>query len=99
MTIIYVTYPGDEGTRFDRDHYVRDHLPPVIACWGPLVLQSCTAFWPADPGAEKICIAECRLRDEAAMRAALASPEMSRVMADVACFTDALPTQSLAGRV
>ena len=99
MTIVYVSYSGGKSTRFDRDYYVRDHLPLVMACWGPLGLQSCDVFWPADSRARTICIAECRFRDEAAMRAAFASPETSRVMADVARFTDARPTQSLAGPV
>ncbi len=99
MTTIYVTYPGDAGTRFDRDYYVRKHLPLVMASWGPLGLESCAAFWPADLGTGTIAICECRFRDEAAMRAALASPETPRVMADIDQFTDAKPAQSLAGPI
>ncbi len=48
MTTMYVTYPGDASTRFDRDYYVRHHVPLVMECWGPLGLESCAAFWPAD---------------------------------------------------
>ena len=96
MMTMYVTYPGDAGTRFDRDYYVRHHLPLVMECWGQLGLESCAAFWPADFSLGTIAIAECRFRDEAAMRAALASPETPRVMADIAHFTDATPAQSLA---
>ena len=99
MTTMYVTYAGDAATRFDREYYVRHHLPLVAACWTPLGLQSCAAFWPADDGAGTIAIAECRFRDEAALRAALASPETPRVMADVARFTDAQPAQSLARQI
>ena len=99
MTTMYVTYPGDAGTRFDRDHYLHHHLPLVMACWGPLGLVSCAAFWPASSGAGTIAIAECRFRDKASMRIALASPETPRVMADIARFTDAEPVQSLAGPV
>lgn len=99
MTTMYVTYPGDAGTRFDRDYYVRHHVPLVMACWGPLGLVSCAAFWPAGDGAGTIAIAECRFRDEAAMRVALASPETPRVMEDVAHFTDAQPAQSVAGSI
>ncbi len=99
MTTMYVTYSGDAGTRFDRDYYLRHHLPLVLQFWGPLGLQGCAAFWPADMEAGTICICECRFRDEASLRAALASPETPLVMADVARFTDAKPAQSLAGPV
>ena len=99
MTTMYVTYPGDADTRFDRDYYIRHHLPLVMQCWGPLGLESCTAFWPAGDGAGTIAIAECRFRNETAIRAALASPETPRVMADVAGFTDAEPAQDFAGPV
>lgn len=99
MTTLYVTYPGDAATRFDRDYYLQHHLPLVMKCWGPLGLQGCAAFWPADMAAGTVCICECRFRDEPSMQAALASPETLLVMADVACFTDAKPAQSLAGPV
>ena len=98
MVTMYVTYPGDAGTRFDRDYYVRHHVPLVMECWGPLGLDSCEAFWPANIGAGTICICECRFRDETAMQAALASPSTTRVMADVSRFTDATPARSLAER-
>ena len=95
-TTLYVSYPGDADVRFDRDYYVQHHLPLVKACWGPLGLESCAAFWPADAAAGTVAICECRFRDEASLRAALASPETPRVMADVPRFTDAKPTQSIA---
>ena len=99
MTTMHVTYRGNDATRFDRDYYVRHHVRLVMECWGPLGLESCTAFWPAEAGSGTIALAECRFRDEAAIRAALASPETPRVMADVARFTDATPEQSLAGPI
>ena len=95
MTTLYVTYPGDAATSFDRDYYVREHLPLVRASWGPYGLKSCAAFWPADIDNGTIAICECRFRDEAAMRAALASRETPRVMADVSRFTNAQPAQSM----
>lgn len=36
MTILYVTYPGDTATRFDRDYYLARHVPLVMRAWGPL---------------------------------------------------------------
>ena len=99
MTILYVTYPGDAATRFDRDYYVARHVPLVMRSWGPYGLQSCAAFWPAEDGAGTIAIAECRFSDEAALSAALASPETPGVMADIVHFTDATPRQSRATSV
>ena len=96
MTILYVTYPGDGRTRFDRERYVRHHLPLVMQAWGPYGLLSCSAFFPAGEGHGTVAIAECKFSDEAALQAALASPETPRVMADVPGFTDAKPSQSRA---
>ena len=96
MTSLYVTYPGDASTRFDRERYVDHHVPLVMEAWGPHGLLSCSAFFPAGAGDGTIAIAECKFRDEAALQAALASPETPRVMADVPGFTDAKPAQSRA---
>ena len=99
MTLLYVTYPGDSRTRFDRERYVAHHLPLVMRAWGPYGLLSCSAFFPAGDGDGTIAIAECKFRDEAALQVALASPETPGVMADISDFTDAKPTQSRAKAV
>ncbi len=96
MTTLYVTYPGDGRTRFDRERYVAHHLPLVMQAWGSYGLLSCSAFFPAGEGDGTIAIAECKFRDNDALKAALASPETPRVMADVPSFTDAEPAQSRA---
>ena len=93
---MYVTYPGDASIRFDRDYYVHGHLRLVMQSWGPYGLESAAAFFPPGDGAGTIAVCICRFRDEAALRAALASPQSGPVMADVAKFTDAAPAQSLA---
>jgi uncharacterized protein (TIGR02118 family) len=96
METMYVTYPGDAGTRFDRDYYVSSHLPLVMEAWGRYGLESAAALFPPDDGAGTIAVCICRFRDEAALRAALASPQSGPVMADIAKFTDATPSQSRA---
>ncbi len=96
MTTIYVTYPGDATTRFDRDYYVQHHLPLVQASWGPYGLESTAAFFPAGGEASTIAVCVCEFRDEAAVQAALAAPTTASVMADVPHFTDAKPQQSRA---
>ena len=94
MTILYVTYQGDPGTRFDRDYYEARHLPLVMESWGRYGLLSCAAFFPPVVRAGTIAICECRFCDDASMQAALAAPESSGIMADVAKFTDVKPAQS-----
>lgn len=95
MTKMFVTYPGDAGTRFDRDYFVATHLPLVMEAWGPHGLQSVGAFFPTGDGAGTIAVAVCEFRDDAALHAALGSAESPRVMADVAAYTGAKPSQSL----
>lgn len=94
--IIYVTYQGTAETRFDRDYYVREHLPLVTRSWAAYGLESVAAFFPAAPQTGTIAICECRFRDEAAVAAAFASPKAPAVMADVARFTDVAPSRSRA---
>jgi len=96
MTMLFVTYPGDASTSFDRDYYVNTHLPLVMEAWGSYGLESTAAFFPSGDGAGTIAVCVCGFRDEAAINAAIASPQTERVMADLEHFTDAKPTQSRA---
>ncbi len=93
MTTIFVTYPGDRTTRFDREYYVEKHLPLVTAAWGPLGMQSIAAFFPSGAGEGTIAVCVCQFRDDAAVRACLKAPETKSVMDDVPHFTDATPRQ------
>ena len=96
MTTMYVTYAGDAGTKFNRDHWMDVHLPLVRECWGPYGLESVAGFFPSGDGGGLIAICPCVFRDEAAMETALASPETARVMADVANVTDVKPQRARA---
>ena len=96
MTTLFVTYPGDAQTRFDREYYVRHHLPLVKEAWGPHGLETVAAFFPTGDGAGTIAVCVCGFRDGAAMQAAVGSAQTPRVMADVEHFTDAKPSQSRA---
>ncbi|MEH2408032.1 EthD family reductase [Nostoc sp.] len=96
MTMLFVTYAGDTGTRFDRDYYTNTHLPLVLEAWGPHGLETAAAFFPASDGVGTIAVCVCRFQNEAAIRSAINSPQTERVMADVKHFTDAKPTQSRA---
>ena len=96
MITMYVTYAGDVGTPFDRDHWINVHLPLVRECWGPYGLVSVAGFFPSGDGGGTIAIAPCVFRDEAAMNAATASIDTERVMADVKNVTAVEPTRSRA---
>ena len=96
MIIMYVTYAGDAGTKFDRDHWINVHLPLVREAWEPHGLESAAGFFPSGDGGGLIAICPCVFRDEAAMEAALASTATKGVMADVKKVTDVEPTRSRA---
>jgi len=93
QTILYVTYTGDAGSRFDRDYYLTKHMKLVQEVWGATGLESGTAFFPAtgSSGVGTIAIAELKFRDQAAVEASFASPDTARVMADVKAYTDITP--------
>ena len=95
MTTMVVSYAGDAGTPFDRDTYVGTHLPLVLEAWGTYGLKTATAFFPSNAGAGTIAICLCVFSDEAALRAALGSPEAARVMADIQNFTSVTPQRFL----
>ena len=96
MVTMYVTYAGNTDTKFDRDHWINVHLPLVREAWGPHGLESVAGFFPSGDGGGLIAIAPCVFRDQAAMAAALASPDTARVMEDVKKVTDVQPGRSRA---
>jgi uncharacterized protein (TIGR02118 family) len=96
QTVVYVTYRGTSETRFDREYYVERHLPLVMRSWSQYGLQEIAAFFPPVQQGGTIALCECRFRDDEAVRAAFASPEVPAVMADVERFSDVRPTRSRA---
>ena len=93
MITLFVTYPGDSNTRFDREYYVQKHLPLVRSVWAPHGLLTLSAFFPGDSGNGIICICACGFRDEAALQSALNDAGTEGVMSDVSNFTSASPAQ------
>jgi uncharacterized protein (TIGR02118 family) len=95
MITMLVTYAGDEQTPFDRDHWINVHFPLVRESWGPYGLVSAGGFFPHGDGAGLIAVGVVNFRDEAAMEAALNSPETAQVMADVDIVTAVKPQRSI----
>ena len=96
MISMYVTYADNADTPFDREHWIDVHFPLVRECCWPYGLERLGGFFPQGDDSGLIAIAHCVFRDEAAMRAALSSPETARVMADVDLVTSVKPQRSLA---
>lgn len=91
--VVYVTYQGTLQDHFDRDYYVKAHLPLVMKAWNQYGLLSLNAFFPAIAQKGTLAICECVFQDDQAIQAAFASPEASAVMADVPRFTAIAPTR------
>jgi len=91
--VVYVSYQGTPGTRFDRDYYVTHHLPLCMHAWSKYGLQRVSAYFPELEQEGTIAICECVFRDEAAMTACFSSPELPDVMADLPFFTDVSPVR------
>lgn len=96
MITMIVSYAGDDTTPFDRDHWINFHFPLVRQSWGPYGLISASGFFPEGDGAGLIAVGVVNFQDEAAMYAALNSPETASIMADVEKVTAIKPNRSIA---
>jgi uncharacterized protein (TIGR02118 family) len=92
MISLFITYSGTPADHFDQDYYVKTHLPLVRKAWGSIGLLGIDGFFPTGTGAGLVAVIVCSFRDEAAMQAAFASPDLPAIMADVANFTALTPT-------
>jgi len=98
MTILMVSYPQHDGARFDRDYYVSTHLPLVREKWSGHGLLSAGALLP-NGDASVAGVALLEFSSDAAIDAALASPEAGPVFADLPNFTDIEPIVARCERV
>ena len=92
MPTVFVAYPGNDATRFDRAYYVAKHLPLVMDAWGQYGLRSATAFYP-EGGGGFIALCLCVFLSDEAVKASFASERTREVMDDISNFTDAKPSQ------
>jgi uncharacterized protein (TIGR02118 family) len=90
-----VIYPNHEGARFDTAYYRATHIPlamKVMQASSVIVIEGVPNGASAAPYA---LIAHFRFSSSEALKAALASPAMAEVRADVTRFTDIKPTVML----
>lgn len=96
MATLVVRYPMHKGAMFDADYYTKTHIPLVEKAWRSHGLTGAEILFPhgAQPDA---AMALLRFRDQAAIDAAMASPDTADVMGDVPKFTDISPALYRAG--
>ena len=90
-----VIYPNHEGARFDASYYRSSHIPlamKVMKAASVILIEGVPMNGTAAPYA---MIAHFQFASSEAVTAALASPAMAEVRADVAKFTDIQPTVML----
>lgn len=92
MATLVVTYPATAGATFDRDYYVKVHLPLCEQHFGPAGMTGGQALFPLTPDAPYLCVGLLQFSSPEALGAAMAVPGAAEVMADIPRFTNVQPT-------
>ncbi len=90
MATLIVSYPTHAGARFDAAYYTATHIPLVERLWTPHGFTGAEVLFPAGEQPWKASVL-LRFSSQAAIDAALASPDTPQVLGDVANFTDIAP--------
>ncbi|MBY3195173.1 EthD family reductase [Rhizobium laguerreae] len=94
--ILNVSYAGGASSHFDRDYYVKKHLPLVQKSWGAYGLKACSAFFPSDDRIGVVAVAVCKFKDRQSLDNAFNSSATAAVLEDVKKFTDIPPNRTIA---
>jgi len=95
MTItVHVTYPREDGKRFDFDYYVNEHIPLVKDKLGGAGMTAFSASRgiagrPIDVPPPFFMVTTLTFPDEETLKSALATAD--EVVADIPNFTDVEP--------
>ena len=89
--IVTVLYPAHEGARFDGAYYAATHAKLAQDIWNPEAIMLVEGVdGPGGPAPYRL-VAHFHFASGEAMGAALASPRMAELAADVPNFTDIAP--------
>jgi uncharacterized protein (TIGR02118 family) len=92
MASLVVSYPKQEGAKFDAVYYRDVHIPLVEKNWGDHGLTGADIYWPADDTQPNVAMVVINFSSADAIDAALGSAGTAEVMGDVPKFTDIQPT-------
>ena len=96
--IVTVLYPNHEGARFDARYYADHHAKLASEIWSPDKVDMVEGVSGAAGGAPPYAmVAHFHFASAEALGAAMASPRMAELVADVANCTDIQP-QIMVGR-
>ncbi|PWY68505.1 hypothetical protein BO94DRAFT_611434 [Aspergillus sclerotioniger CBS 115572] len=92
---VTVVFPNDADAQYDINYYTKSHMVLIEKHWTKFGLQgwSVTKYVPGldgTPGPYSFG-SDVYWKDEEAMKAAFASPEVAEIMADVAHFSNKSP--------
>lgn len=96
MATLIVSYPAQPGARFDAAYYAATHIPLLESAWAAHGFTGAEILFPAGEQPWRAAVL-LRFASQAAIDAALASPDTPQIMADVANFTDIAPVIYRAG--
>ncbi|MEP7112805.1 MAG: EthD family reductase [Ilumatobacteraceae bacterium] len=90
MIKLSVSYPNGDGTTFDHDYYATSHVPLCVSTFSPVKTE-------IDKGIDGPNAAGVHFYFESmeGLQAALGSPQMGDVMADVANYTNIAPVMQI----
>lgn len=86
-----VIYPARDGVRFDVGYYRTTHIPLAMQIMKADRVLLIEGIPSGDKAPPYVMICHFEFASIAALQAALAQPEMAKVRADVANFTDIKP--------
>jgi uncharacterized protein (TIGR02118 family) len=87
-----VLYPASENARFDLNYYRTTHIPLAMQVMKASSVMLIEGVPNGSTPAPYVMICHFEFKSADALKAAMANPEMAKVRADVANFTDIKPT-------
>jgi uncharacterized protein (TIGR02118 family) len=92
MMIVSVLYPNHEGAKFDAAYYKATHAELARDIWSPEKIELIEGAAMGGGTAPFALIGHFHFASPEALGAAMASPRMGELQADVPNFTDITPT-------
>lgn len=90
MIKLTVTYPKGDGITFDHEYYANSHVPMCEQAFNPVRVE-------LDTGIDGPAVASVSFyfADMDKFNAAMASPKMGEIMADLGNYTNGVPTMQI----